>query len=203
MAVKDIKKIEEEKKEEKKVEEKKVSWFTKVPTIYKLLAGGLLFFKYQSIINTGANLQELWMWVIFIILGLYFIGTEGVRRETIILEPKDAEEALKKEIVRKIKEGQISRWAKIYVGPNNGLFHHEGMPQHYQIGVEIIDDSGRQYKRGIVFAEGNTKGYATLQDSSGKLTGRESIPIATPKIFKTLKKYDIDMDKFIFGEKAK
>lgn len=199
--IEDIKKKEEEKKEEETKEEKKENWFTKVPVIYKIAAIIILVIKYQSIVASGGNIQELWLWVIIALVALYFLGAEGKRRDTGVLTPEDAEKVLKNEIKRKIKDVQISRWAKIYIGPNNGLFRYEGMPRHYQIELEIIDDLGRHYKRGIVDAEGVTKGYATIQDSMGKLTGREPIPVRTPKIFQDLKKkYELDYDSFLFGK---
>ena len=195
----DIKVKEEKKKEEEQKEKKKESWFDRIPTLYYILAIGLLFFKYQSIVNKGGNIQELWVWVLVILVILFLMGREGLKRVSVILTPKEARAALDKEIESMRMEGRIPRWAKVYVGPNMVLFHHEGMPQHYQVGVELMSDAGREYKRGIVFAEGNTKEYAVVQDSPGKLTGREPIPVMTPKIFKKLKQYEIGMDQFIFG----
>ena len=200
----DIKKKEEEKKEEEVKEEKKENWFTKVPVIYKMGAIIILVIKYQSIVSSGGNIQELWMWVIIALVILYFLGSEGKRRDTGVLTPKEARKELQKEIDSLIQEGSISRWAKVYIGPNNGLFRYEGMPRHYQIQVEIHDDLGRHYKRGVVDAEGSTKGYATLQDSIGKLTGREPIPVRTPKLFQDFKKkYGGEYTDLLFGKTGK
>jgi len=196
--VKDTEEEEKEEKEKEKQKEAKVSWFDKVPITWKILGGGLLLIRYQSLVASG-NTQQIWVWVVGIIIGWYMIGAEGKKRISVVLSPEEAEDELKKEITRKIKKGQISRWVDIHIGPNNGLFYNEGMPKYYQIGVEIKSDGQREYKRGLVFAEGPTKGYAVLQDHPGKVTGRELIPVRTPAIFKTLKKYDLDIDKFVMG----
>lgn len=196
----DLKQKEEEKKEEEGKKENEPSWFQKVPAMFKLIALVFLLIQYQKIVSGGGNIKEMWTWVAVTLIALYFLGTEGKRREPDILTPEDAELALKNEITRKIKDGQIDRWAKVFIGPNNGLFFYEGMPRHYQIGVEISTDGRKEYKRGIVNAEGNTKGYATLQDHPGKVTGRELIPIKTPKVFTDFKKkFGIDYDKLLFG----
>ena len=199
--MKDIEQEEKEKQEKDKEEKKQENWFTKVPAIWKLGGLGVIFFKYQSLISSGGEIKELFIWIIVIVLVWYFIGSESKRRTTEILTPREAEEALDKEIQRKIKKGQINKWAKIYTGPNNGLFHHEGLPQHYQIGVEIVSEKSREYKRGVVFAEGETKGFATLQEGRGRLTGREAIPVISPipNWLKRSKKYDLDLDKYMFG----
>lgn len=197
-------KEQEAKELEQKKEEEKGNWWTRVPVLYKVGGALIIFFKYLSVTKTpGGNLNELWVWIIAVVLVWWYLGQEGQRRQAHILTPEEAETALKKELVRKVKEGQISRWAKIYLGPNNGLFHHEGLPIHYQIQIELVEDYLREYKRAVVFADGPEKGYVTIQDVPAKLTGREVIPVKTPKIFKMLKKFDVDVDQFIFGPKRK
>jgi len=168
----------------------------------KLAGVVVIFIKYLSLVSKGGDIKEIWIWVIVVLIILYILGTEGKRRESEILTAAEAEDALEKEIERKRKKGQIDRWATIYIGPNNGLQHHEGLPQHYLIGVEIVSQKSREYKRGLVFAEGTTKGYVTIQDSNGKLTGQETIPIVSPlpKWLKRSKKYDLNLDKYLFGD---
>ena len=202
--VEDIKKEEEEKKEEEVKEQKKVNWFNKVPVIFKVAAVIILFVRYQSITTSGGNIQELWLWGGIILAVLYFLGSESKKIDSGVLTPEEAMKALKKEIERKIKDGEISRWAKISRGPDIGLFRYEGMPRHYQIEVEIIDDLGRHYKKGIVDAAGETKGYVTLIDSIGKYDGSTPLIVRTPKYFTDLKKkYGIDYDTLLFGKSLK
>lgn len=201
MVIKDVKKEKEEKKEKEVKEEKKVTWFQKVPAIWKIGGIAVLFVRYQSIAKAGEGLQELWVWAGIVMAIWYFIGSEGQKRESVILTPEEAEEAVEKEIKRKIKKGQISIWAEWHIGPNNGWFVYEGMPKHYLIGVKIIEDNIPQFKKATVVAEGDAKGYCTIGGHPGEMQGTEITPIKTPAIFKTLKKYDIDYKDFIFGEK--
>jgi hypothetical protein len=202
MMVKDVKKEEEVEKEEKEKKEKEPTWFNKVPVIYKISALAVIIIRYQSIVSSGGSLQELWVWVGIALIILYFLGSEGKRRDTGILTPQDAMKALKKEMERKMQAGEISRWAKVHLGPDIGMFRFEGMPRHYQIEVEIVDDLGRHYKRGIVDAAGDTIGYVTLIDSEGKYDGRTPLVVRTPKIFQDLhKKYDVDYDSLLFGKR--
>lgn len=199
--VKDKEKEEKEKEVKEKVEESKISWFHKVPTLWKIGGIAILFIRFQAVSQAKGDISEMWIWVLGVLAAWYFIGTEGKRRTTQVLSPEEAEDALEAEIQRKVNKGQISRWAKIFIGPNNGIFWHEGMPQHYQIGLQIIDNDRRSYKKGIVIAEGTAKGYATIQNNPGELQGTEMIPVRTPPIFKQLKKYGVDVDQFIFGKK--
>ena len=111
----DIKVKEEKKKEEEQKEKKKESWFDRIPTLYYILAIGLLFFKYQSIVNKGGNIQELWVWVLVILVILFLMGREGLKRVSVILTPKEARAALDKEIESMRMEGRIPRLAKVYV----------------------------------------------------------------------------------------
>lgn len=198
---KDKEKEEREKKEEEQEEKSRLTWLQKVPRLWLIGGIAVIVFKWLSIRNAGGNMQELWIWIIIIIAVLYFIGSEGLRRESGILTPEEAYDVLDKHIVFLKKKGMIPSDAKIYLGPNSGLQWHEAMPPHYQIQIEITTRRGREYKRGVVIAEGPAKGYATLQDHLGRLTGREVIPVGRPQWMKDIKKYDLDIDKFIFGAK--
>lgn len=194
---------EEKKDKEKKEEKPKYSWFQKVPVLYKVLGLGLIVVQYLGISNRGGSTNEIWIWVIIVLAVWYFIGSGGLLREGSILTPVEAETKLGEEIERKIREKQIPRSARIFIGPNNGLFHHEGLPVHYIISIEILDKGIVAHKRGIVFAEGNTKGYVTIQDFPGKVTGREAVPLVSP-IPHWMRRADragLDIDKYVFGEK--
>lgn len=195
-------KEEQKEKEEVKKKEGEKTWFQNVPVVWKLGGIGLIFVKYLMIVNAKGNISELWFWIIAVLVAWYLIGQAGMKRDTGVLTPEEAEAALKKEIARKVKDGQISKWAKIYVGPNNGLYHHEGMPDYYIIGVEIITYNKREYRRGLVFAVGKTKGYATLQNVSSEITGTETVPsvVIIPPWLKRSKKYDLDLDKYVYGD---
>jgi len=196
--LKDKDKEDKKEEEEEKEEKDKTTWFQKVPARWKIAAAGVLFFKYQSVVSKGGNLQELWMWAIAAVAILYFMGSEGQKFESKILTPEEAEESLEKEIKRKIKKGQIPRWTKWYIGPNNGLKFNEAMPQHYSIGVTLIDDDKPRYKKGIVIAEGEAKGYATIQNNPGEFQGYEDISIGRPAWMKDIKKHDLDVKDFLF-----
>ena len=103
----------EEKKEEKKKEE---SWFQRVPAIWKVLAAAVIFVRYLAISNSGGNIQELWLWIIGALVILYLIGSESMKKSSGLLTPEEAEQALKKEIARKKRDGQIPLNTKIYIG---------------------------------------------------------------------------------------
>ena len=197
--VEDTKK-DEEKEVKQKREEEKPTWFQRVPAIYKIGVGAIIFIRFLSIAQEGGNISQLWIWIAAGLGILYFIGQEGKKLTPEILTPEEAEKSLEIEIKRKIRTSQIPRGVQYYIGPNNGLFHHEGMPMHYIIEVALTsDDLGRDHKRGIVFAEGNTKGYATLQDNPGKITGREAIPIISPipNWIKRGKAVGLEVEKFL------
>lgn len=203
--VKDLEKEEIKKEEAEQKHEEHVTWFQKVPPIWKIGGVAVLFLKYQDISNRHGQLSEMWLWVGTVLLIWYFLGSATKKAENKILTPEEAERELRKEIERRRKNGRIPQFARVYITENDGLFHHEGMPQHYQIGIEIIEDNIRKYKRAIVNAEGDTKGYVTIQDNVGSLTGREPIPKVTPKwIDDAMKKYNMDWkDILIAGGRRK
>ena len=187
----------EEKKEEKKKEE---SWFQRVPAIWKVLAAAVIFVRYLAISNSGGNIQELWLWIIGALVILYLIGSESMKKSSGLLTPEEAEQALKKEIARKKRDGQIPLNTKIDIGCNNGLFWHEGMPQHYQIQLAFTYKNLKEFKKGLVWAYGEAKGMVTIQDNMGKLTGRESVPVVSPlpPWIRRSRRYNLDIEKGLF-----
>jgi hypothetical protein len=199
--------LKEEDKKEKQVEEQRQpDFFSRVPVTAKVVGALIILVKYLSIRQKGGQLKELIPWIIGVVILWYLIGSTSLKINTGILTPEEAELALNKEIKRKKKDGQIPQFAKYFIGPEIALFHHDGMPQHYQIAVEMIQNDKREYMRGVVYAEGQTKGYATLQTNMGKLTGREAIPIVSPiprwmKKGRELDDYGFGFEKLMGGEK--
>lgn len=203
----DVKDLNQEAEKEKQQEIEKAQKSTgsfqwsKVPKYAQLGGIAVLALKYISITQNKGNMNELWMWVVFVIVVWFILGTWGKTAENTILTPEEADIAARKEIARKIKDGQISKNARWFLGPNNGLFHSEGLPQHYLIQLEIIEDYYKEYKRCMVFAQGNTKGFVTIQDTLGKLDGRTPVPVISPLPVwaKRMQKAGLDIDKYIMG----
>lgn len=197
---KDKEKEEQDKKEKEKVEEKKVGFFDKVPVFAKIGGAAVLLWKFLEIRNRGGELNEMSVWAFAVLAVWYMWGSAGKKVDTGILTRKEAVDLLRKEIEIMKRDGEIEPFSQVFIGPNIGLFHSEGMPQHYQIGVEIVEEDHREYKRGIVYAKGDTKGYVTIQDNLGKLTGREPIPTKYPIptiMRKANKQLDIDFDRML------
>jgi hypothetical protein len=200
--VKDIKQEEEEKKEKVQESEKKEFFFSRVPILYKILGFGLIFIQYIRISQAGESLSKLFPWVIGVVIIWYLIGQTSLKINTGILTPEEAIASMEKYMMYAKKNQMIPQFAKYFVGPEIALFHHDGMPQHYQIAVEVINNDKREYMRGVVYAEGPTKSYATLQANSAKLTGREAIPIVSPiprwmRKNKELSDFGFGMDKMM------
>lgn len=194
--VEQTKRDEEEQKRKEAKAKYSAGWFSRVPQIFKLAGFGIIFIKFLAIRNAHGNMMDLWPWVIGVVIMWYFLGRDLSLVETGILSPAEADDAARKEIMRKKKDGAISMNAKTTLGPNNGLYFLEGMPVHYQIELTIEEDGFTEYKRVIVNAKGEAKGYATIQSNAYRLSGREAIPKITPGWIKNIRNYDLNLKDF-------
>ena len=192
---------EEEKKKKEDEKKEQLNWFQRVPILYKIVGAAVVFVKYLAITSAHGSLKELVPWVVGVLIIWYIMGSHTQKLDTGVLTPEQAERCLKEEIKRKVKDGQIPRFSQIYIGPVNALFHDEGMPQHYQIGLEMVHDHTRHLMKAIVPAVGDTKGYVTLQENVGNFRGVDVLNkiSALPPWYKNAKKSGIDPDKFLFG----
>lgn len=198
--------FEKERELEKKKEKEKTkpSFFSKVPTIWKIVGIAFIVIMYLKIQNDGGSINKVIIWILIVLAIWYIMGNDLLGRQVEILTPEEAYEAAEKHIhyLRTRPNPIIERNADVYLD-NANLFHSDGMPQHYQIGATIITENSKEYKRLIVMAEGPTKRYTTMQDSFGKLTGREAIPVKSPlpTWLKRGKKAGLDTDRLLYGDK--
>jgi hypothetical protein len=198
--IKDLSKEEQEKKAKELENSKKSSWFNNVPPWVKVAGVLVIIVKYLQISSKGGNLQELWVWIIGVIAVWWLLGQSVQKMDSGILTPEQAENALKAELERKRREGQIDKHIKYYVDVNNALFHNDGLPYYYTIAVLFVGNNFKEYKRGTVYAQGDTKGFATIQTPVTKVSGLEqlNVKILPDKNWKFAQRYGFD--KLLMGE---
>jgi hypothetical protein len=197
----DTDKTKEQEKLKAQEQDKPKSNLWNVPPIY--LIGGVLvlFFRFQYLSSTGGNIQEIWLWLIVMGLIWWFLMQGTKKFDRSVLTPEEAEEATEKELLRKIHKGQIEA-VKYFIGPNNGLQWHEGLAKYYLIEIQFMNAMNYvEYKRAMVMAEGDAKGYVTIQDNVGKLTGRETVPIISPlpSWMRRMERAGVDPGKLLTG----
>lgn len=203
MATKDIEKEEKEKKEKEQKEEKKESWWSKVPLQWMLIGVGFILIRFWSITSRGGELQELWWSVALVLFVWYIIGSRAKKIMSGVLTRREARDIAQREIQDSINRGEIEKGAKVYWDHTDALQIVDGAPKHYEISFMVKQDRRIEYKKATVFAEGDIKGYATIQDSMGKLTGREAVPIRNliNRWIKEGKKQELDLRDILWGAK--
>ena len=177
---------EKEEKEEKPKEKVKKFSLADVPTRIKVISVIVIFYLYtrsnttsSELLLAGGGVFLLW----------YFTGKD-VGKEKDVLSPQEAYTLLKTDIEKRKETGRIPKFTKVYID-NDGLKHHNAMPDFYIFGLEYQPPyANTEFKRAIVSAVGNTKGYVTIQDSNGRTTGTEVIPskVLVPPWIKTAEK---------------
>ena len=193
---------EDQKKKEEEIvkeKEKRQSWIRKVPPLMILVGIVIVFIRYQSLVSQSKELGELFIWAAAVVLVWYLLAGTTMDKDTRVLTPKEAFDLLVAEVNQRRKDNRILQNAKVFYSINDGLQHHEGMPDHYIIGMTIRTDRKISYKKAVVIAVGETKGYITIQGHPGEVQGTEALQkvVIVPGYMKRAKKWDLDIEKIL------
>lgn len=176
---------EEEEKKEEKAEKRKDNWWSNLPKSiqFAALAGIFLIFYQAQVTEKPIQFQ----WLIFIGLGLWLLGKD--KKMDDILDESVAVHLVNKKIDEKIKKRIITRDTVAYIGENTSPQTIDGKLIYFAVSITLIHPNGKkEYKVGKVDVKTRV---VTIEDSIGKMTGRETIPIKTlfPKMAEHMKKY--------------
>lgn len=194
---------EKEKRElEKKVEEKEkeIPWYQRLNPIVLGIAVVLGIILFQRAKEDSSS----YIWIAALIAILYFMSKAPKAMEESIITPKEAELLVERECERKKRWGQFGGcMAKYYIGPVSELQHKDGRGLYYDVGVmKMLPDDIPEYYVAKVYARGLEKGFVTLSESIGSMTGREKVPERTiiPEWLHTTKQFSI-LEKLMFRER--
>jgi len=177
--------MKEEKELKKRKEEKKDWWWTRLPRNIKMIILGLIFIVFYQAQQSGEPVQ--WMYIAFLVGVAWLLGKEKKIEEPI--NEFMAIKLTKEKIEEKILYGDLPKGTLYWVGENAGLKVSKGYPIHYLVEVTLKKPNGRKiYKQAKVDIKTLD---VTLQDSIGKITGREPVPtrIIIPEFLEQIKKY--------------
>jgi len=174
---------EEDKTEaEKGVEEKKkeAPWWQK---IHPVVAGGGILAGYlilRSMMLDEENRGTYMFWLLALGAFIYFLTRPFTPKEEEIIRPYEAELLVEKECARKKSWGQFKPMAQYHVDPVSNLHHKDSVGLFYDVSVTVHNPYDRpDYYIGRVIAKGPERGFTTLSEHVGRLTGRERPPEKT------------------------
>ena len=169
---------EEKKQIEKLAEEKKkeAPWWQRLSPLV-LGGGGLVgFLIIRNMMTDVENRNTYIFWLIGLLVVLYLLAQTPKGKEEEIITPKEAELLTERECERKRRWEQFEPMSTYKIGPVSNLQHRDGGGVYYDVAVEVTSPYNRSmYYIGKVMAKGIEKGFVTIQEAMGPLTGREKV----------------------------
>ena len=197
---------ESEKREaEEKVEEKKrdIPWWQRLNPM--VLGGAAIvgFLILRSVITDSENKSNYMFWLIALLVVIYLLSQSPKAREEEMITPREAELLVERECERKKRWNQFGTMSKYVIGPVTSLKHRDGGGTYYNVSVEVVNPYDRtKYYNAMVMAKGIERGFVTIQESIGALTGRETVHEKTiiPEFAKRIG-VDTVLEKMLFKER--
>lgn len=169
-----MKEKREEKLEQEDEEDKTAKgWWEQLPTPVLIIGGFLLFLAARSMLDSEEKGQYLLMGM-FVIGMMYFLSKTRPATEGVI-SPMEAEILTERELIRKIKWGQLPMGTKYSIGPEINPMHRNARGMFYNLAVAIQYPWTNEIKHYIakIMMRGDEKGFVSFVGNVGKVTGRE------------------------------
>ena len=167
-----------------------------------MLGGAFLIFLAVRSIFMEGGIQNFWL--IVIVLVLIVMLSKTMKKEETIVNPKEAELLVERELERKSRWKQFPLNSTYDVGPVSDLKHTDARGLYYNVAVKVNPpfDVPKHYV-GKVMADGKERTFTTLIESIGPMNGR-SIPqerdiTKIPDYVKRAEKYDVLSKLWGFG----
>ena len=196
---------EEKKKVEQLVEEKKkvVTWWQRLSPLV-LGGGGIVgFLIIRNIMTDVENRNTYVFWLIALLAVLYLLAQTPKTKEEEMITPKEAELLTERECERKRRWEQFEPMSTYRVGPVSNLQHRDGGGIYYEVSVEVVSPYNKtMYYAATVMAKGIEKGFVTIKESIGPITGREKVAEKTmfPEWFRRAEKSPL-LEKLMLRER--
>lgn len=143
-----------------------------------VLAGAALvgFFLLSKISSNSSNKNNLVIWIFAILAILYIMSQTSKKQEDVLVSPKEAELLVERECERKRRWGQFDSMASYKIGPVSYLQRRDGGGMYYDVAVEVTSPYNKpEFYNATVMAKGPERGFTTLAESIGGLTGRDKV----------------------------
>ncbi len=196
---------EEKKQIEKLAEEKKkvAPWWQRLSPL--VLGGGgiVAFLIIRNIMTDVKNRNTYVFWLIGLLVVLYLLAQTPKTKEEEIITPKEAELLTERECERKRRWEQFEPMSTYKIGPVSSLQHRDGGGVYYDVSVEVASPYHKpMHYVATVMAKGIEKGFVTIQESIGPITGREKIAEKTlfPEWFRRAEKSPL-LEKLMLRER--
>ena len=196
---------EKEKQEVEKLskeKEKERPWWQ---NLHPIVIGGAIrigFFIFRGIVADAKNKSNFMFWLMALVAILYILSKTPKAKEEAMVTPKEAELLAERECERKRRWGQFGSMSTYSIGPVAPLQRKDGGGIYYEVAIEVTDPYDRpKFYIATVMAKGPEKGFTTLSESIGPLTGREKVPERTivPNWFREMEKRPL-LEKFYFNK---
>lgn len=167
-----------------------------------VLGGAALvgFYLLKKISEDSQNKNSLLLWIAAIVVILYILSQTAKKPEDTLVSPKEAELLVERECERKKRWNQFDPMSTYKVGPVSYLQRRDGGGMYYDVEVKVTDPYDRpRFFNATVMAKGLERGFTTLQESIGSLTGRDKEAERTiiPQWMMDMKKHPM-LEKVLF-----
>lgn len=196
---------EEKKKIEQLAEEKKkeAPWWQRLSPLVLGGAGLVGFLILRNIMTDAENKSNYIFWLIGLLVILYLLAQTPKTKEEEMITPKEAELLTERECERKRRWEQFEPMSSYRIGPVSKLQHKDGGGIYYDVSVEVTSPYHKSmHYVATVMAKGIEKGFVTLQESMGPISGREKTAEKTvvPEWFRMAEKSPL-LEKLMLRER--
>jgi len=191
--------IEERQKKDSEKQTKYKPWWQTVHPLF--LFGGLiiLVLMLRNVqLDSGQRNQYILIIALVILAWLFMKREEKVPS---LVTPKEAEILVERECERKKRWGQFPIMAKYEIGPVINSMHRDSMGMYYDVAVQIhVPFERPKYFTAKVMMGGQERGFVTMIEAYGPMTGREKPQERTiiPKFLKDSTRFSV-LDQSVKG----
>ena len=180
-------------------------WWQRLSPTILAFAAIVLFLLYRSMTLDPTNKKQYLMYMGLLIVILYLLSQTAPtgREDRGLVTPEEAEWLTERAIIRKVRWGQFPLATNYVSGPVSSLLRRDGGGVYYHVGVTLYPpQDAPQNFISTVMAKGEARGFTTLQESIGPISGRELINEKSliPPIFKDAERVPI-LEKVLFYDR--
>lgn len=166
--------IDERQKKETEKQSRYKPWWQTVHPVF-LIGGIIIIVLMLKNMQLDSDQKSQWLLIIaLIIVAWLFMKKE--EKMLPLVTPKEAEILVERECERKKRWKQFPLMAQYHVGPIINSMHRDSMGMYYDVAVRIdVPFERPKYYIAKVMMGGPERGFVTMIESFGPITGREKM----------------------------